>query len=107
MQKTPTLRPGQQRPRLSELLRRRSQTLSEFAEEVNLESDEHVQMHCLMHGIDKDVSLPKPEKLAKPTKAILVTKESATEKQKKSELKNALKELAKQEVQKMGPAEGE
>lgn len=100
MQKTPTLRPGQQRPKLSEILRRRSQTLNDFMVEVNLASDDHVQMHCLMHGIEKDithVAATKKDDLLEPEKPA----------KKKAELKNALKELAKAEVKKMGPAEGD
>jgi ADP-ribosylglycohydrolase len=107
MQKTPTLRPGQQRPRLSELLRRRSQTLSEYAREALLHTDDAVQMHCLMHGIDKDIDLPKPANVVAPVKQAEETQEKLEKPTKKSELKNALKDLAKQEVKKMGPAEGE
>ena len=79
---------GAAKPRLSELLHRRGQSVAAFAKELGLKTDESLQMHCTMHGIHKDMVLaPAVEtvapKLEKPVQ----------QSKKKPAVKNALVDL--------------
>lgn len=76
-------------PKLSELLHRRGQTVSAYAQEFGIVTDDLLSRHCASHGIQKDVSLEeaKTAKEAKHSKSLS---------HKKPSQKNALVHLAEQ-----------
>lgn len=107
MQKTPTLRPGQTCPKLSDLLSRRGQTLSDFMSELDLSSDKELEVHCLMNLLEKDVT-PLLKENSKQTKIALQQlapkKEENKEITKETPVKSAQKEEKEQKLEKPKPA---
>jgi hypothetical protein len=100
MQKT-LLRPGTPKPRLSDLLHRRSQTIAQYTSELGISHDVALEMHCVMHGIVKDVSLPASVKDVIVVQAPAGTREEdlfepveeVEKRKKKKPVKNALVDL--------------
>ena len=76
-------------PKLSELLHRRGQTVSAYAQEFGIVTDDLLSRHCASHGIQKDVSLE-----AKTAKEAKHSNKSLSHK--KPSQKNALVHLAEQ-----------
>lgn len=54
--------PGSAKPRLTDLLQRRGQTLDTYTTELGIRHDVALEMHCVMHGIEKDLAMPVAEK---------------------------------------------
>lgn len=77
-------------PKLSELLHRRGQTISVYAHEFGIGTDDLLSRHCASHGIQKDVSLEE----AKTAKEVKHSNKSLSHK--KPSQKNALVHLAEQ-----------
>ena len=64
MQKS-SLRPGTPKPRLSDLLQRRNQTVAQYSNEFGITHEAALEMHCVMHGVVKDVAFPAPAAVTK------------------------------------------
>lgn len=64
MQKS-SLRPGTPKPRLSDLLQRRNQTVAQYSNELGITHEAALEMHCVMHGVVKDVAFPVPDVVTK------------------------------------------
>lgn len=99
MQKNPTLRLGQTAPLLSELLARRGQTLSEFMNELDLQTERDLEVHCITNLINRDLTpmlKESPAVLAIPPKLPKVApkKEEKSTESKKEEKTQVIETLA-------------
>lgn len=77
-------------PKLSELLHRRGQTVSAYAHEFGISTDDLLSRHCAFHGIQKDMSLEE----TKAAKEVKHANKSLSHK--KPSQKNALVHLTEQ-----------
>lgn len=89
MQKTKLL-PGTTKPKLSDLLQRRGQTLEAYAAELGIKHDTALEMHCVMQGVQKDLVIL--EKL-EPSKPVEAPEKLPEEPAKRRRPKNALVDL--------------